>query len=391
MKKPPNVIGFSKRATTFAFDIDEILDLLPGNVYWMDRNGIFVGCNRRLLKEIGLDSIEQYSGKTYEDLYPKDHIQKIKEIDQFVIQSNETVTLEEEEATERSGDKKIYITMKCPLHDKQGKVIGLLGVSIDITERKKAESDLELANERVEAVYKAKTEFVRNMEHDIRTPFTGVYTIVEQIAKRETDPHKKEMLSLAALSAKELLDYCNGILEFSRVESNSTCILSEKTDLKSLLSSVVTMEKPSAIAKNLELSFSYDEELPAVFFCDRNRLKRILVNLVGNAVKFTLQGFVRVSLILVEIIDDKNYLLRLCVEDSGIGIHDNQRDFIFESFSRVHPSNQGKYKGIGLGLAIVKHLVKELDGEIDLNSVPGEGTKFYFTFLLKRPLSDDLL
>lgn len=165
MKNSSEFKKLAGSAAALEFDINEILDLLPGNVYWMDSNGIFLGCNRRLLQDAGLTSIEQYSGKTYEDLYHGDYIQKIKEIDRFVIQSNETVTLEEEAKTS-SGENRVYMTTKCPLHDEAGNVIGLLGVSLDITDRKEAEAELASAKERVESMRLVSA----SIAHELRTP-----------------------------------------------------------------------------------------------------------------------------------------------------------------------------------------------------------------------------
>ena len=178
----------------------------------------------------------------------------------------------------------------------------------------------------------------------------------------------------------------NGILDFSKIESKTLPRVDKMFNLKQLVDNVIIMEKPAAIQKKLELIFQHPENIPLVFIGDEYRIQRILINLLGNAIKFTHKGHVKIHLKIARIVDNKNVIIHLYVQDTGIGIPKEKIDFIYEKFARISPSNEGKYRGLGLGLSIVKHLLDEIGGEIEVNSKPDEGTTFVCTFALKVPL-----
>jgi two-component system, OmpR family, aerobic respiration control sensor histidine kinase ArcB len=230
------------------------------------------------------------------------------------------------------------------------------------------------------------------MEHDIRTPFVGVYGMINLLAERETDSEKKSILSDVSLCAKELLDYCDSILDFSKIEAQSFPVVAKAFNLKKLVDSVMTIESIAAKHKKLNFSLNYDNELPPVVIGDPYRLKRILINLISNAIKFTKEGFVRLSAsVSRQIPETRNLIVNFSVSDSGIGIPKDKKELIYERFTRVVPSNKGLYKGQGLGLRIVKQFVDELDGDIHLKSEVGEGSTFTIFLALKIPLSDEII
>ena len=228
------------------------------------------------------------------------------------------------------------------------------------------------------------------MEHDIRTPFNGVWGLANYLWQHETEEQKKEFLGDITNCAKELLDYCNGILDFSKIEQRSLPLLEKKFNSRKLLDSTMAIEMPPAKLKKLELTLDCDDKVPVVLVGDQYRLQRILINLVSNAVKFTQHGFVKLCVQLVKQLDDKNIIIRFIIEDSGIGIPQEKQDFIYEKFARVTPSNKGAYKGIGLGLRIVKQFIEEMGGEIDLRSEQGKGSTFICTLPFKLPLVSDM-
>jgi signal transduction histidine kinase len=228
------------------------------------------------------------------------------------------------------------------------------------------------------------------MEHDIRTPVSGLFAVTNVLMKQETDPDKKEMLEVVAMASKEILDYANSILNFSKIESESVPVLQKKFVLKKIIESVINLEATTAMHKKLEFRIDFPENLPQVLIGDAYRLKRILINLMSNALKFTHQGFVRLAVELASQ-KDARIILRFKIEDSGIGIPKEKQDYIYEKFVRITPSNEGIYKGFGLGLRIVKQFVREMDGEIDLKSSEKAGTTFICTFPFKIPLIEDIL
>jgi signal transduction histidine kinase len=183
-----------------------------------------------------------------------------------------------------------------------------------------------------------------------------------------------------------LYDYCNGILDFSTAEMGSLPLLEKELDLKELVTNVVKMETPAVNFQKLKLLLNYDDNIPPKLLGDEYRLKRILINLISNAIKFTKKGFIEVSVILAKKVDKENILLKFTVLDTGIGIPEDKQDIIYEKFAKLTPSNSGLYKGIGFGLTMVKQFIKELDGEISLKSELGEGSTFTCIIPFKIPL-----
>jgi two-component system aerobic respiration control sensor histidine kinase ArcB len=371
--------------------LEEIISNLPGNVYWKNREGVYLGCNTNLAKMINLSSSKEVMGKTLDQIFPDapDVAKNISEEDEKIMQENRPRSFEEN-GLNLNRQPAVYLTSKVPLHDAQGEVIGLLGLSFDITERKTLEENLKEAKEKAETASALKSDFIRNMEHDIRTPVSGLFGITHMLAKQEKDEKKKEILEVVEKAAKELLDFTNSILEFSKIESEAIPILEKKFGLKQLVESVVALEMPPALNKNLKLELNYPKNMSTTLIGDAHRLKRMLINLVSNAVKFTNEGFVKLSVILAKQ-EDKKVILQFKIEDSGIGIPKEKQNFIYEKFMRGTPSNQGKYKGQGLGLRIVKQFIHEMEGEIDVKSEEGEGTTFVCTLPFKLPLIENAL
>jgi signal transduction histidine kinase len=251
-------------------------------------------------------------------------------------------------------------------------------------------TELRQAKELAEQANLIKTEFMRNMEHDIRTPFNGVLALTNCLRDIEEDVAKKEHLNNIAESAQELLDYCNSILDFSKIDLGMLAVVQKKFAFKNLIDSIIKMELPAARCKNLALKLNCAFNIPPILIGDHYRLKRILINLISNAIKFTSIGFVELNISVLRQ-STKAVLLRFIIADTGTGIAEESQEYIFEKFSRLILSNKGTYKGIGLGLRIVKQFMLEMGGEIDLLSTLGEGTKFICTIPLDLPLTDDFV
>ncbi|MCL9685532.1 PAS domain-containing sensor histidine kinase [Legionella maioricensis] len=368
-----------------------IIENLPGHVYWKNKDSVYQGCNLAQAKSAGFSDPKEMIGKTDYEMPWQHEADILRESDLAVINNKETLTREEASQLANSDEISIFLSKKAPLYNKNGDVIGVLGVSFDITDRKKIEQDLCQAQMAAETANQAKSEFLRNMEHQLRTPFSGIYSIVQMLAEAETEPEKKELLELTYGSAKEFLDLLNDIIDFSRYQTEYTAVLAKKFDLKKLIEKTVTMQQAAAVSKKLKLSSEYETDLPTVFIGDPYRLRRILLNLLSNAIRFTTKGRVSVQVKLGKMIDDKNLILQLIVIDTGIGISLEKQSLIYEKFYRIHPANQNKYSGAGLGLHIVKQLMADLEGEIELSSSPGKGTTFVCTIPFKRPLLDIII
>lgn len=376
----------SFKKSAIADNLVNIINCTPGSLYWKDRHGHYLGCNQFMVDTSGLKTVNDIVGKTDFDLWP-DYAQKISENDNQVMQTGETLFTEE--TVKIASGKLMYFTgVKMPLRDESNNIIGVIGNSLDITALKMAEEELKLAKDEAEKSNQLKTEFIRNMEHDIRTPFSGIYSMTKILEEQETDKEKKMWLSSIAECAKQLLDYCNGILDFSKLESGNLTLLSKKFDLRQLTNDVAALEKPPAEIKNLYFMIDYADSLPSIFVSDPYRIQRILINLTSNAVKFTEKGYVKISIKLAKQINDKQVILKICVEDTGIGIPPDKQNAIYEKFSRLSPANKGFYKGSGLGLTIVKQLIEELNGEIEVKSEPNKGSCFTCLVPMKLPLMD---
>ena len=369
-----------------AFDINEIIDLLPGNVYWMDSKGVFLGCNQRLLSDIGLDSIEQYSGKTYKDLYHGDYIHKIEEVDRYVIQSNEIVTLEEE-AKAPSGENRTYMTTKCPLHDEAGEVIGLLGVSIDITDRKEAEAELASAKERVESMRLVSA----SIAHELRTPLNSIKLFVAglkaylpdliqgyELAKNtgldvspirtaHIDILKKGIdgINLQVNHASLVIDMLLTNLSFRKIDKQKF----EEHSIKECIEEALAIYPFTAQERSL-IHWSCDTDFQ--FLGSKVLIIQVLLNILKNAV-YSIAAARRGEIKLwVENGVEGN---RLYIEDTARGISPDAIPHIFDKFFTKDTEH-----GTGIGLAFCKMCMQEHGGDIDCESEQGVYARFILTF-----------
>ncbi|MDR3478551.1 MAG: ATP-binding protein [Gammaproteobacteria bacterium] len=360
--------------------LEDVIALLPGSVYWMDKNGLYSGCNNVQAAFLNFASPKEIVGKTNKELIPLDY-RAIDKTNKKVMESGQLLITEETATVEGIGIV-TYLSHKVPLRDKEGEVIGLLGVSFDITERKQMEKDLQIAKEKAEVANQTKTEFIRNMEHDIRTPLSGIISVTNYLKSKETDSQNKELLNDIEISSNELLDYLNSILEFSHINTGGMPILLKEFNLREVVTSVVVMELPASKFRQIDLLIDYPEKYPDILIGDKFRIHRALLNLASNAIKFTETGHVKI-IINVDKNEKNDTMLRIAVEDTGIGITRDHQDSIFDQFTRCDPANRGIYKGTGLGLRIVKQFMDELGGTITLVSQPEEGS----TFTLSMPIS----
>jgi signal transduction histidine kinase/DNA-binding response OmpR family regulator len=261
---------------------------------------------------------------------------------------------------------------------------------IDVTEIRHAEMELRLARDTAEASVRAKSEFLANMSHEIRTPMNAILGMANLALRTELTPKQHEYIEAAEQSARLLLRIINDILDFSKIEAGRMMMEYHEFSLNEVIDDLDALVAESATKKNLSLSFELAKGVPIHLMGDSVRLRQVLVNLVGNAIKFTSEGSVRVFIDVVEQ-DGLSILLRFAVSDSGIGITPNQMRLLFRPFSQADTSTTRKYGGTGLGLAISKSIVSMMKGEIGCESQPGQGTTFTFTARLGLPLEGDML
>jgi signal transduction histidine kinase/FixJ family two-component response regulator/HAMP domain-containing protein len=285
--------------------------------------------------------------------------------------------------------KNIQMVVK-PVFDEYRKVIKLFGTILDIDERKKFEMDLIAARDTAEKAAAIKSQFLSNMSHEMRTPMNAIIGLSDLLLEDSLSPVQEEKLIAIKHSGRNLLKIINEILDFSKIEAGMIAIEKISFDLRQVVDVVVKTFSFKAESKNLKLITRIDEEIPNSILGDPYRLNQLLLNLLGNAVKFTERGHVKLSIALDSKVKSESGKIGLIfiVEDTGIGIVPEKHELIFESFSQAQSDHSRKYGGTGLGLSITKKLVEIQGGKLEMNSIVGKGStfKFYLTFEQGDPL-----
>ena len=259
-----------------------------------------------------------------------------------------------------------------------------LQIALDITDKKKTALLLAEAKEQAEAANRAKSEFLANMSHEIRTPMNVIIGMADLLYNTDRTAEQKDYVEMVKISADSLLSLINDILDFSKIEAGRFEITERNFVLKEVVEQTVSALNLNARKKGLDLHLSLSSDLPGTVHGDPLRIRQVLVNLLGNALKFTDAGFVKLSVSKEKEAPANNSVnLRFSISDTGIGIATDKQDSLFQSFTQVDDSISRKYGGTGLGLAICKKLVELMGGTIGLKSELGKGSTFTFTLPLK--------
>jgi PAS domain S-box-containing protein len=263
------------------------------------------------------------------------------------------------------------------VRDHRGKLLEVQSVGRDITERKALEEGITIARDKAEAGSRAKSGFLATMSHEIRTPMNGVLGMARLLLETDLRAEQRTYVEAISQSGESLLALIGEILDFSKIESGTFTLEDDEVELRQLVEGVVELSGPRAHDKDIELVAVMDADVPEAIRTDRVRLRQVLTNLVGNAVKFTEKGGVQLRAHVVEA--HERHFVRFEVSDTGVGVPIGKRDEIFNEFVQADSTHARKFGGTGLGLAISRKLVEAMGGEIGIESVAGGGSQFWFT------------
>lgn len=340
------------------------IDTSPDLVFYRNEEGVFLGCNRAMEKLTGITETEMI-GMTPAEVLAEDVAAFEVQTDNQVFATDESMTYAQWLAYP-DGNKAYFELHKVPFYDSDGNRLGLLGFGHDTTERKHYQEELEQAS-------REKTEFVSTLSHELRTPLNGVVGLSQILLDTPLDEEQRQKLQTIYVSAVTLGNIFNDIIDLDKLDRRRFTVVKAPLELPAFLSEIEHLTALQLQPKNLDFQMSWPETLPQWIESDATRLRQILWNLTSNAAKFTDQGYVHIRL-LVEPQDRQHCRLIFEVEDSGIGIEQEEIDKIFAMYYQVQNSKQAT--GTGIGLAVSQQFVEALGGRLSVRSEVGKGTCF---------------
>ncbi|MFZ4570103.1 MAG: ATP-binding protein [Bacteroidales bacterium] len=359
-----------------AEELSAILATIPAYVFFKDRNLNYLLVNKGFAELVGIPA-EQIKGRSVKDIFLNYNSSDYFVTEQRVIDSG-TAMYNVEEEVEYNGRLRWVNTNLAPIRNAANEIIGLIGISWDITERKHFESDLIHSKELAEAGTMAKNEFIASISHEFRTPMNGIIGLAEILKNTVLDEAQDDLLKGIVSSAENLLALVNDLLDFSAIEAGKMELDFHPFMLDRVLEDVFQVLNLKAREKSLGFSVIINEDVPKHLHGDSQRLRQIILNLTNNAVKFTEQGEIEIHIRLLNRAMDRA-LLRFEVKDTGIGIPPEAMNLLFKVFSRIKQKQHYLISGTGLGLSICKKLTDLMGGDIGVESVYGKGSTFWFT------------
>jgi PAS domain S-box-containing protein len=356
------------------FLLQTLMDKLPDRIYFKDEQSRFVRSSRAHLEMFGLKKQEEAIGKSDFDFFSDEHARQAYEDEQELMRKGETVNKEEKE-TWPDGSVTWVMTTKIPLRDEQGKIVGTFGISREITDRKRAEEAMRAAKESAEEASRAKSQFLASMSHELRTPLNSVIGFANILLKNRSGnlaPTEINFLERILANGKHLLALINQILDLSKIEAQKVELQLAPLMLNELVKDTVAQQEGLVRDKPVRLLVDVPERIEPMM-ADAEKLKQVVINLIGNALKFTERGNVTVRIVTHP---DSHVPVRLDVIDTGIGIAQAKLGVIFQAFQQAEVGTARKYGGTGLGLTISQALCQLMGYRIEVHSETGKGSTF---------------
>ncbi len=364
-----------------SFLLQTLLDNIPDSIYFKDRQSRFIRISKGMAEKFSFSEVNYVLGKTDADIFTHEHAENALADERQIMLTGKPIIGQVERETWPDRSDTYCSTTKMPLFDEAGHIVGTFGISRDVTQLKRIEDALRHAQLVAEQANKAKSEFLAKMSHEIRTPMNGILGLSQLLADTRLDGQQQSFVEMIQESANSLMAIINDILDFSKIESGKFELETIPFPFRECIESAVRSLQHRADEKRLTLALNIEQQIPQFFYGDPTRLRQIIVNLIGNAIKFTDHG---------EIVINVKYAcgppaesvvtLLFSVKDSGIGVTASQQKRIFEAFTQADTTTTRRFGGTGLGLSIVAELVKMMGGRLWVESQPDirPGSEFLF-------------
>jgi len=359
--------------------LQALLSAIPDLVWMKDPNGVYLSCNPSFARLTCIQPAE-IIGKTDYDIFSAEFSDQVRADDQAAAASASPIVREEWVTYLADGQRGLLETIKTAVRGKDGQLIGVLGIARDVTKVHALLDEVELARAAAQQSNEAKSTFLANMSHEIRTPMNAIIGMADLCLGTELSERQRNFAEKIKKASDTLLGIINDILDFSKIEAGKLEIEVTEFSCSQVVEGTVELLGARAREKNLTLTSFVDPALPLRLMGDPTRLRQVLLNLIGNGIKFTETGGVEISALLTKIGNEQ--MLRFEVTDTGIGISEQVQAKLFQSFTQADSSTTRKYGGTGLGLAICKRLVELMGGHIGIDSVAGQGSTFWFALPL---------
>ena len=376
-----DITGQTHASDSRAF-LASIVESSDDSIVGTDLSGTILSWNRATERMFGY-TVEEAVGRHIDILFlPERKPEYLNSINR--VQRNERIERFETTRARKDGTSLDVSVILSPVRDASNNLVGVSAVYRDITRRKQRDAELLRAKEAAEAASQIKSEFLANMSHEIRTPMNGIIGMTEVLLDSDPTDEQREYLNVVKDSAESLLAIINDILDLSKIEAHKLTLNVQEFRLRDSVTATIKEMAVQAQQKGLALICTIQPDVPDVVRGDEIRLRQVLVNLIGNAIKFTAAGEVKLT---VEATPENQRLLRFSVRDTGPGVPPDKQGMIFDVFTQADSSVTRKFGGTGLGLAIVARLVEMMEGRIWVESDGHSGSTFCFTARLKA-LSD---